>query len=126
MRVFASQFTAILAAITIALPVAAMTPRSPDEGTVFAVYPGWDQNDGEGTLIQGGTEGACLAACSASSTCIAYSYVPYSTPPACFLKPVVNLASFSVDSGRVVSTGLVGPCGTFEPIGPTICVTIPA
>ncbi|KAJ7250466.1 hypothetical protein B0H12DRAFT_1120511 [Mycena haematopus] len=58
------------------------------------------------------------------STCIAYSYVPYGPTPACFLKPVVNLKSFSVDQGRVVSTGLVGPCGTFDPVGPTICVTI--
>ncbi|KAJ7861455.1 hypothetical protein B0H14DRAFT_3445379 [Mycena olivaceomarginata] len=110
----------ILTALVLAVPIVAVGLPHSEEGTVFAVYPGWDQNDGEGTLIQGGTEAACLEACSTNrdaigSTCIAYSYVPYGATPACFLKPVINLGAFSVDQGRVVTTGLAGACGTFKP-----------
>ncbi|KAJ7844882.1 hypothetical protein B0H14DRAFT_2775703 [Mycena olivaceomarginata] len=88
-------------ALVLAVPIVAADLPHPDECT--------NQNDGEGTLIQGGTEAACLEACSTSSTRIAYSYVPYGATPACFLKPVIDLGAFS---GRVVSTGLAGACGT--------------
>ncbi|KAJ7917689.1 hypothetical protein B0H13DRAFT_2322213 [Mycena leptocephala] len=74
--------------------------------------------------ILGLSEQGCMQACSANSTCVAYSYVPYSVPT-CFLKVAFDLSTFQVRTVDV-SVGLLGACGTFSPIGPTICFTVTA
>ncbi|KAJ7025678.1 hypothetical protein C8F04DRAFT_1268972 [Mycena alexandri] len=76
-----------------------------------------------------GTESACLQSCAATSTCVAYAYVPYDNTgtdinPLCVLKDSIDLSTFTVHSGIDVTIGLAGACGTFEPVGPTICQTI--
>ncbi|KAJ7084238.1 hypothetical protein C8R44DRAFT_821975 [Mycena epipterygia] len=75
---------------------------APELGTVFAVYPGWDMNNGETTEILNGTELACLQSCSATADCVAYAYSPYSTggtgpvQPSCFLKNGLDLSTFQI------------------------------
>lgn len=55
----------ILIAFTFAAN-APVTQPSPDAGTVFVVYAGWDMNNGFTQATFGGTELACLEARSAS------------------------------------------------------------
>ncbi|KAJ6592883.1 hypothetical protein B0H19DRAFT_1365184 [Mycena capillaripes] len=101
---------------------------SPDAGTIFAVYPGWDMDNGALQTILNGTEISCLESCRSSATCVAYSYVPYGNSgtgitPFCVLKSSVDLGAFKMQSFDV-SVGLVGACGTFNPVGPTSCRTV--
>ncbi|KAJ6526812.1 hypothetical protein B0H19DRAFT_1275647 [Mycena capillaripes] len=107
---------------------------APDAGTVFAVYPGWDMDNGSYMIIHNGTELACMQSCRDSESCCAFSYVPYGEGyfgpgPSCFLKNAVTLSTFKRQSSDT-SVGLIGPCGTFEPVGPTpsecFTVTVPA
>ncbi|KAJ7465815.1 hypothetical protein B0H11DRAFT_2307817 [Mycena galericulata] len=91
--------------------------RAADAGTVFAVYPGWDMDNGTAANIVNGTESACLQSCAASSTCVAYAYVPYDNTgtdinPLCVLKDSIDLSTFTVHSGIDVTIGLAGACGT--------------
>ncbi|KAF8180547.1 hypothetical protein K438DRAFT_1938233 [Mycena galopus ATCC 62051] len=102
---------------------------SPDLGTVFAVYPGWDMDNGTAETIFNGTESACLQSCAANSACVAYAYVPYDNTgtdinPVCVLKNSIDLTTFTVHSGVDVSIGIIGACGTLNPVGPTICQTV--
>ncbi|KAF7336465.1 hypothetical protein MSAN_02300700 [Mycena sanguinolenta] len=99
--------------------------RAPEESTVFAVYPGWDMSNGNAETIAVVTEATCLQLCAASSTCVAYSYVPYddSADPLCNLKSTIDVSTFQVNPDLVVNVGLVGACNTFEPVGPTLCFT---
>jgi hypothetical protein len=107
---------------------------TPDVGSVYAVYPGWDMDNGNNGQLNGGTEQGCLKACSTSgfescvhtgsnlrikiagSTCVAYVYVPYGSSvtgpgPVCILKNSFNVSAFKTQSFDI-SVGLFGPCGT--------------
>ncbi|KAJ7816792.1 hypothetical protein B0H13DRAFT_1923371 [Mycena leptocephala] len=86
---------------------------APAVGTVFAVYPGWDMDNGRTTATSDGSELACMQLCSADTTCVAYAYAPYqpSGSLSCFLKNSVDLSTFKTQSVDV-SVGLVGACGT--------------
>ncbi|KAJ7311697.1 hypothetical protein DFH08DRAFT_822465 [Mycena albidolilacea] len=147
-------FNSILAALVLAVPIVAVDFPHPDKGTVFAVYPGGIRTTEKERSSRAGPNRRIWRRAAPNrnaigSTCIACSYVPYGATPVCFLKPVINLGAFSVDQGRVVNTGLAGACGTrvvtaqfwfigsgrnepgtlsdsFKPVGPTICITIPA
>ncbi|KAJ7859775.1 hypothetical protein B0H14DRAFT_622373 [Mycena olivaceomarginata] len=107
--------------------VANAVQPSPDAGTVFAVYPGWDMDNGALATIFSGTESACLQSCRSSSTCVAYAYIPYghngTDANLCVTKSTIDLATFKMQSFDV-SVGLVGACGTFKPAGPTSCFTV--
>ncbi|KAJ7366104.1 hypothetical protein DFH08DRAFT_1071727 [Mycena albidolilacea] len=127
-----STFATLFVSFTLAANASPSAQLAPDVGGVFAVYPGWDMDNGGATTF-GGTELACLQACSASATCVAYAYVPYggsNTGPgvaACNLKTAVTLSAFKTQPNDI-SVGLIGGCGTFAPVGPTRCftVTVPA
>ncbi|KAJ7876983.1 hypothetical protein B0H13DRAFT_2347407 [Mycena leptocephala] len=116
-----SNLAALLVSFTLA--------PAPTVGTVFAIYPGWDMDNGRTTATSDGSELACMQLCSADTTCVAYAYAPYqpSGSLSCFLKDSVDLSTFKTQSVDV-SVGLVGACGTFVPVGPTSCysVTVPA
>ncbi|KAJ7471594.1 hypothetical protein B0H11DRAFT_2282992 [Mycena galericulata] len=108
----------------------AVNKTDPDVAVEFAVYPGWDMGNPAGISASsvGGTELACLQACLASSTCVSYSYLPYdggepATAPACFLKDQLDFSVIQVEPWPV-TLGIVGPCGTFNPPGPTNCFTV--
>ncbi|KAJ7920313.1 hypothetical protein B0H13DRAFT_1867788 [Mycena leptocephala] len=106
--------------VVLAVNAAPVGPPTPDLGTVFAIYPGWDMDNGSAQTILGGSEVQCMQACSSSSTCVAYAYVPYATPvtasvSACVLKNSVSLGTFKTQSFDV-SVALVGACGTFAPV----------
>ncbi|KAJ7193409.1 hypothetical protein GGX14DRAFT_405477 [Mycena pura] len=80
------------------------TPR-PDLGNLFAVYPGWDMSGGDkpmhsGRVLRSGDNGGRI------------------------LKSTITLANVAVPVGFVSSLGLIGGCGTFSPVGPTICQTV--
>ncbi|KAJ7367464.1 hypothetical protein DFH08DRAFT_1070375 [Mycena albidolilacea] len=90
-----------------------------------SVYPGWDMDNGGSGTIFNVTERACVQSCGASSTCVAYAYVPFADPtPFCVLKNAIDLSTFKIQSFDV-SVGLLGACGTFAPVGPmaTMCFT---
>ncbi|KAJ7037610.1 hypothetical protein C8F04DRAFT_1393531 [Mycena alexandri] len=95
-------------------------------GTVFAVYPGWDMANESLEATFDGTERDCLTSCQTNSVCVAYTYIPYGSgatgvSPACILKSSINVNDFTVQSFPA-STALVGHCGAFAPVGPTICL----
>ncbi|KAF8143724.1 hypothetical protein K438DRAFT_1853180 [Mycena galopus ATCC 62051] len=99
----------------------------PEAGTIFAVYPGWDMDNGSLQTIFNGTESACLHSCASTTTCVAYSYVAYGhggtdVNPICVLKSTIDLTTFKIQTFDV-SVGIFGACGTVNPIGPTICFT---
>ncbi|KAF7368072.1 hypothetical protein MSAN_00873300 [Mycena sanguinolenta] len=124
---FATLFSAFVLAVN-AKPAPAM-------GNVFAVYPGWDMTSQAepSSPIHNLSEMQCLEACYAGASCIAYAYVPYGgdphdsnkTPGSCYLKDTIVLTDF-VKQSFDVSAGLIGPCGTFSPAGPTTCFTVTA
>ncbi|KAJ7223476.1 hypothetical protein GGX14DRAFT_558051 [Mycena pura] len=123
-----SSLVAVLVSFSLSAAVAAVPPPDDTVGNIFAVYPGWDMNNGAASTTHGGSELACLQACSASATCVAYAYVPYGssvTGPgtACVLKSSFNITTFTRQSFDV-SVGLLGACGTFSPVGPTSCYTV--
>ncbi|KAF7363107.1 hypothetical protein MVEN_00663100 [Mycena venus] len=109
---------------------AAVNIRSlkPEIGNVFAVYPGWSLVDAVENVSFNLSELACQQACSADTSCLAYVYYPYSSPgdaaPYCILKSSINVADFTIQSGVVTSVGLIGGCGTFSPVGPTLCQSV--
>ncbi|KAJ7833990.1 hypothetical protein B0H13DRAFT_2328872 [Mycena leptocephala] len=125
----ASTFVALIsvASATPTKPDAEATVTTPDLGTAFSVYPGWDMDNGNSQKIINITELACMQLCSTSTSCVAYSYVPYGGAPDCYLKSSINLSTFKVQTVDV-NAGLSGACGTFAPVGPTKCftVTVPA
>ncbi|KAJ7662353.1 hypothetical protein B0H17DRAFT_1093576 [Mycena rosella] len=106
---------------------AAAVQPTPNIGTTFAVYPGWDMNNGEIARIMNETELQCLQACSANPSCLAYAYTPYTdaspVQPVCFIKNAIDLTTITLQSVDV-SVGLIGACGTFNPVGPTNCFTV--
>ncbi|KAJ7769777.1 hypothetical protein B0H14DRAFT_2967300, partial [Mycena olivaceomarginata] len=118
----------LLATLLASLSIAATAKAAPgahDVGTVFSVYPGWDMDNGGSGTIFNVTERACVQSCGASSTCVAYAYVPFADPtPFCVLKSAIDLNTFKIQSFDV-SVGLLGACGTFAPVGPmaTMCFT---
>ncbi|KAJ7243513.1 hypothetical protein C8J57DRAFT_1477157 [Mycena rebaudengoi] len=125
-----SSLAALLVSFTLAVSAVPVNHQpSPAIGTVFAIYPGWDMDNGRTTATSDGSELACMQLCSADATCVAYAYAPYqpSGSLSCFLKDRVDLSTFKTQSVDV-SVGLVGACGTFVPVGPTSCysVTVPA
>ncbi|KAJ7867932.1 hypothetical protein B0H14DRAFT_3441572 [Mycena olivaceomarginata] len=127
-----SNLAFLVVSLSLAVNAAPLTQPSPDVGTVFTVYPGWDMNNGILTEIFGGTELACLQACSTDSRCVAYVYQPYGSPgfpPAvCVTKSSIDLSTFQTSQTRGfdVSSGLVGGCAAYSPgpIGPTSCFTV--
>ncbi|KAJ7104755.1 hypothetical protein C8R44DRAFT_987912 [Mycena epipterygia] len=118
---------AVLACCVLTAAINISTPK-PDLGNIFAVYPGWSMTVGNANSFLGITELACQQACSTDTTCLAYVYFPYGGPNVpnalCTLKTSINLADFAVETGIVTSVGLIGGCGTFSPVGPTICQTV--
>ncbi|KAJ7137333.1 hypothetical protein C8R43DRAFT_1238885 [Mycena crocata] len=138
-KIAATALVALALGLAITTPATA-TPTAtaaahptgkPAVGTVFAVYPGWDMDNG-GALIPVSSEEGCLQACAASASCLGYAYAPYGIPPAgvppsaCYLKSSVNPDTFKAQPDRVTNVGIVGRCGTFTPIGPdpSICRTV--
>ncbi|KAF8145683.1 hypothetical protein K438DRAFT_1781688 [Mycena galopus ATCC 62051] len=112
-----SNLAALLVSFSLAITATPGAQPTPDVGAVFAVYPGWDMDDGSIGTILGGTELACMQSCSTSATCIAYAYVPYGGAntgpgPACVPKSSINLTTFKTQSFDL-SVGLLGGCGTF-------------
>ncbi|KAJ6553355.1 hypothetical protein B0H19DRAFT_1377893 [Mycena capillaripes] len=127
-----STFAALFACFVLA--VNATVKPAPEIGSVFAVYPGWDMiaTAEPSSPITNGTEIHCLQACQASPACRAYVYVPYGDPNnadkgpgACWLKDTIILGDF-VKPKFVANAGLLGPCGTFSPVGPTSCYNVTA
>ncbi|KAK6981100.1 hypothetical protein R3P38DRAFT_3234581 [Favolaschia claudopus] len=117
----------LLTALLLSSVAWALKP-TPAAGTVFAVYPGWDMDNGSLQTIFNGTEKACLQSCTSSATCVAYAYIPYGhggtdVNPICVLKSSIDPSMFKQQSFDL-SVGLVGGCGTFSPAGPTICRTV--
>jgi hypothetical protein len=57
-----------LAVLLLSVPTnaASVVQPAPNAGTVFAVYPGWDMDNGALQTILNGTELACLQSCSSS------------------------------------------------------------
>ncbi|KAJ6526681.1 hypothetical protein B0H19DRAFT_1275534 [Mycena capillaripes] len=119
-----------LVSLTLAAIAVPIAPAKPDVGNMFAVYPGWDMNNGGGLQqISGITEMSCLQMCSANGGCVGYAYAPYGIPgslgtPLCVIKNSITLSSFVVESDRITNVALVGACGTFSPVGPSICHTV--
>ncbi|KAF7369532.1 hypothetical protein MVEN_00283100 [Mycena venus] len=116
-----------LAAFAVNVAASGVRP-APQAGTVFAVYPGWDMDNGALSTIFNGTELACLQSCSSSATCVAYAYIPYGhggtdNNPICVLKSTIDLSTFKMQTFDL-SVAIVGACGTFKPVGPTICQTV--
>ncbi|KAJ7908064.1 hypothetical protein B0H13DRAFT_1878974 [Mycena leptocephala] len=112
-----SNFAALLVSFTLAVSAVPVNDQpAPAIGTVFAIYPGWDMDNGQTTATSDGSELACMQLCSADATCVAYAYAPYqpSSTLSCFLKDSVDLSTLQ-DSN-------------FVPVGPTSCysVTVPA
>ncbi|KAJ7328102.1 hypothetical protein DFH08DRAFT_331750 [Mycena albidolilacea] len=118
-----------LLASSLAVDAAPGVQPSPDLGSVFSVYPGWDMDNGGTTSIFGGTEIDCRKACSPKAAVLPTRNVPYGVGnnglPDCVLKNTVALNTFKTQSFDV-SVGLVGFCGTFAPVGPSLCYTVPA
>jgi hypothetical protein len=61
-----SNLTALLVSFAFVVNAAPSVGPSPDLGSVYAVYPGWDMDNGGFQGILGGTEFACLQACHSS------------------------------------------------------------
>ncbi|KAJ7673994.1 hypothetical protein DFH06DRAFT_752399 [Mycena polygramma] len=121
-----SNLAALLVALTLTGNAAA-TPTA-DSDTVFAVYPGWDMDNGQTSpTIFNGTEADCAKSCATTAGSKAYAYVPYSGAyvygPSCYLKDAVDLSKF-VKQPRDTNVGLPGPCGTYQPVGPTECYNV--
>ncbi|KAJ6528979.1 hypothetical protein B0H19DRAFT_1083317 [Mycena capillaripes] len=100
------------------------------KAAVFAVYPGWDMNNGGFSTTFVGTELDCMNSCAANGGCIAYAYVPYgpSSPakqPECVLKGTIDPSTFKIQPFDV-SSGLLKPCGSFpvDLVGPTECFNV--
>ncbi|KAJ7920553.1 hypothetical protein B0H13DRAFT_1867468 [Mycena leptocephala] len=108
-----------LAVLLLSVPTnaASVVQPAPNAGTVFAVYPGWDMDNGALQTILNGTELACLQSCSSSATCVAYAYIPYGNngtiSPICVLKSTVDLNTFKLQPSFDLSVGIVGACGTY-------------
>jgi len=126
-----SNLAALLVAFSLTVNAATDVQTTPDVGGVFAIYPGWDMDNGSAGTILGGTELACMQSCNASAICVAYAYVPYGGAntgpgPACVPKSSITLGTFKTQAFDI-SVGLMGACGTFAPVGPTSCfsVTVP-
>ncbi|KAF8214416.1 hypothetical protein K438DRAFT_1801364 [Mycena galopus ATCC 62051] len=115
----------LLVAFAVAVKATAGNGTTPEIGTVFAVYPGWDMDNASLEATFGGTERARLTSCQTNSACVAYTYIPYGSgatgvSPACILKSSIDLNEFTIQSFPA-NTALIGSCGTFAPVGPTIC-----
>lgn len=61
-----SNLAALLASFVLAVNASPGAQPSPDVGTIFAVYPGWDMDNGSILTTLGCTELACMQSCSAS------------------------------------------------------------
>ncbi|KAJ6499760.1 hypothetical protein DFH09DRAFT_1375984 [Mycena vulgaris] len=114
-----SSILALFALTALAVPVVA---PAPDIGDVFAVYPGWDMNNGAPFgQVSGITEVAWLADEKIKAVgCVGYAYVTYGSPgalntPRCVLKDAIDLKTFVIQSAFVTNVAIVGACGTFSP-----------
>ncbi|KAJ6458974.1 hypothetical protein C8R45DRAFT_1109677 [Mycena sanguinolenta] len=112
-----SNLASLLVAFAVAVKATAGNGATPEIGTVFAVYPGWDMENDSLEATFDGTERECLTSCQTNSACVAYTYIPYGdgatgTSPACILKSSIDLNEFSIQSFPA-NTALVGHCGTF-------------
>ncbi|KAJ6483535.1 hypothetical protein C8R47DRAFT_564384 [Mycena vitilis] len=121
-----SKISALLVAL--ALTANASATPAPDSEIVFAVYPGWDMDNGQSSpTIFNSTEADCAKSCATTAGAKAYAYVPYSGAyvygPSCYLKDAVDVTKF-VKQDRDTSAGLPGPCGTYQPVGPTECYNV--
>ncbi|KAJ6558325.1 hypothetical protein B0H19DRAFT_1070848 [Mycena capillaripes] len=111
-----SNLAALLFSFALVANATPVVQPTPDAETVFAVYPGWDMDNGVVETILNDTEFACLRACSSSSSCVAYTYLPYGFvtfgfQPTCILKDTIDLSTFTLQSVDL-SVGIVGACGT--------------
>ncbi|KAJ7022337.1 hypothetical protein C8F04DRAFT_1194546 [Mycena alexandri] len=82
----------------------------PDATNFWAVYPGWDMGDPT-TITEatsGITEDACLEACSASATCVSYSYDPYPSG-SCWLKDALTFSDIEART-TPFTLGILGTC----------------
>ncbi|KAJ6472007.1 hypothetical protein C8R45DRAFT_936665 [Mycena sanguinolenta] len=127
MRILSSLLSFSLVFI---VETAAAARRARDIGSVFAVYPGWDMNNAASVITSGITEFECLQSCASSSSCVAFAYVPYGNnvsqgDSTCVLKASIDISTF-VAQAFDVSTGIIGPCNTVTPVGPTLCYTVSA
>ncbi|KAJ6559605.1 hypothetical protein B0H19DRAFT_1260319 [Mycena capillaripes] len=127
-----SKPSVLLVAFAVAAHAATKIGPTPNAGTVFSVYPGWDMDNGAVSVLPGGTEQACLKACSLSTACVAYAYGPYSfnliingNPPACILKNSIDMTTFKTQPFDV-TMGVIGSCGTISPVGFSRCINVPA
>ncbi|KAJ6569220.1 hypothetical protein B0H19DRAFT_1373470 [Mycena capillaripes] len=121
-----SNFAALLLASVVAVNAAPGVGPTPDASIGFAVYPGWDLNNGAASILSGGTELDCMKSCITAAGCLAYAYVPFGSPatglnqPGCVLKNGIDPKSFQIQA-YVVNSGLINPCGSFPVVGPTNC-----
>ncbi|KAJ7019298.1 hypothetical protein C8F04DRAFT_1148165 [Mycena alexandri] len=121
-----SNLASLLVAFAVAVKATAGNGTTPEVAGSFAVYPGWDMANESFGATFGGTERDCLTSCQTNSVCVAYTYIPYGsaitgTGPACILKSSINVNAFGLQTFPT-STGLAGHCGTFAPVGPTLCL----
>ncbi|KAJ7250112.1 hypothetical protein B0H12DRAFT_1234425 [Mycena haematopus] len=123
-----SNLATLLVSFALATDASRNAKPTPDLGSSFAVYPGWDMDNGSSSTISNVTEQACMQACGASTSCTAYAYGPYpsfrSAGATCFLKDSLDLSKFKQQPDADISTGIIGACENFKPVGPTQCYTI--
>jgi hypothetical protein len=60
-----SNIAALLVSFSIGVSAVPVVQPAPALGTVFAVYPGWDMDNGEAIETSDGSELACMQLCSA-------------------------------------------------------------
>ncbi|KAJ7836721.1 hypothetical protein B0H13DRAFT_1912924 [Mycena leptocephala] len=125
-----SKLIALLSYLTLAVSAAPGVQPTPDAGTIFSVYPGWDMVNPGPTTTFGLTELACMQSCSTGAGCVAYAYVPFGFPgtttgSVCVLKTAIDLTTFQTRAFDV-SAGLKGGCGTFSPASASVSLFNPS
>jgi hypothetical protein len=89
-----SPFATLFASFALAANASPSAQPATDVGGVFAVYPGWDMDNSAATTF-GGTELACLQACSASTfRSLGTSFRPLKLTDFTQMLPVLPMRTF--------------------------------
>ncbi|KAJ7908639.1 hypothetical protein B0H13DRAFT_1878423 [Mycena leptocephala] len=128
-----SKLIALLSYLTHAVSAAPGVQPTPDAGTIFSVYPGWDMVNPGPTTTFGLTELACMQSCSTGAGCVAYAYVPFGFPgtttgSVCVLKTAIDLTTFQTRAFDVSAglKGAVGPSRQLDPASASVSLFNPS